>query len=243
MNILAVDTTTKIASVALKNNDIIDERRIDNEVTHSEKLLPLIDEILVSNNITLNDIDRFACLNGPGSFTGIRIGLSTLKAFLQVQNKDCFAISSLEAIAISTYLKLEINSPKYIASLIDARNNRVYFSMFEVFINSSSKICSNNVLAISNLTIDEAICKISAYILENNLSQTDVILSGDAINKYTKIISQNFKCEQFCMYPTTKDLIYIEENISNIQDYMFNAFSLNAIYARLSQAERLKNNE
>ena len=81
MNILSIDTTTKVAGVSLQYNNEITKKSLSNEVTHSEKLLPLIDEILNENNISLKDIDMYACINGPGSFTGIRIGLSTLKAF------------------------------------------------------------------------------------------------------------------------------------------------------------------
>lgn len=105
MNILAIDTTTKTASVSVKTNNNIYTDSIQNEITHSEKLLPLIDKVLTNSKLNLKDISMLACINGPGSFTGIRIGLSTIKAFSQVQNINIFSINSLELLAYSTMLK------------------------------------------------------------------------------------------------------------------------------------------
>ena len=80
---------------------LIQEKHINDSKTHSEKLMPLIDEILKTNNVTLNDIDLFACGVGPGSFTGVRIGVSTIKAFVDSSNKPCVAVSSFESLACS----------------------------------------------------------------------------------------------------------------------------------------------
>ena len=91
MNILAIDTTTRNACVCLKYKDEVIEKNIENNITHSEKLLPLIDDVLTEKNITLDDIDMFFAINGPGSFTGIRIGLATIKAFAQVKEKKIFS--------------------------------------------------------------------------------------------------------------------------------------------------------
>ena len=84
MNILSVDTTTKEASVSLRCDKTTVTNSIKNEITHSEKFLPLIDKTLKESKLSLKDIDKFALLNGPGSFTGIRISLATIKAFCQV---------------------------------------------------------------------------------------------------------------------------------------------------------------
>lgn len=72
-------------------------------------MLPLIDEALKENNLSLNDIDMYSCINGPGSFTGIRIGLSTLKAFSFVDNKKIFSMSSLDLLSYVAY----VNSKYY----------------------------------------------------------------------------------------------------------------------------------
>lgn len=127
MKILAIETSCDILSISLlENNNLILELKENSPKTHSEVLMPLIDTLLKKANITLNEIDLFACDNGPGSFTGIRIGLSTIKAFCDALCKPCVAISSLEALA---YTIQEENS--YVCTLIDAKHDNVYSGIFE----------------------------------------------------------------------------------------------------------------
>lgn len=91
MKILSIDTSSKICSVCLLEDDkIIKEINIDDGNTHSQNLMPLIDEIFKSTNLTLDNIDLLACSKGPGSFTGVRIGISTIKAFADVKNIRCY---------------------------------------------------------------------------------------------------------------------------------------------------------
>lgn len=88
MKILSIETSGKVCGVALAEDDkLIKEKIIEDENTHSVKLMPLLDELLKETNVKISDIDLFACDIGPGSFTGIRIGVSTVKAFLDVTNK------------------------------------------------------------------------------------------------------------------------------------------------------------
>ena len=88
MKILAIDTSSDICGVALLEDAIlIDDNSLKNGKTHSENLMPLIDEILKRNKISLGDINLIACVVGPGSFTGIRIGVSTVKAIAEVYNR------------------------------------------------------------------------------------------------------------------------------------------------------------
>lgn len=88
MKILSIDTSSKICSVAvLEDTDLIVEKHILDEKTHSQKLMPLIDEVLKSLKLDLSDFDLYACGIGPGSFTGVRIGVSTIKAFCDVTAK------------------------------------------------------------------------------------------------------------------------------------------------------------
>lgn len=83
---LAISTSSNNASVALLENDIcIKELNIINEKTHSEKLMPLIDELFSKTRLTLSDVNLIACDNGPGSFTGLRIGIATVKALAEVK--------------------------------------------------------------------------------------------------------------------------------------------------------------
>ena len=130
MKILSVETASNNCSVAiLEDTKLIKELSICDENTHSQKLMPLIDKILNECNLSLSNIDLFACDKGPGSFTGIRIGISTLKAFHDALNKPIIGISALDAFA---NLALEHkNSSSYICSIIDAKHDNVYYSIYE----------------------------------------------------------------------------------------------------------------
>jgi len=127
MLILAISTSSKICSVALLEDDkILNEINIENQKTHSENLLPLIDDVLKSQNKKISEVKLIACDNGPGSFTGIRIGISTVKAIAEVNQIPVVSCSSLEA------LSYNINeASSTLCSLIDARNNQVYCGIFD----------------------------------------------------------------------------------------------------------------
>ena len=129
MKILAIDTTTKKASVAIKKNDEWFEEVIDNEITHSEKLMPLLDATLKKAGLKLKDIDLFITTIGPGSFTGVRIGIATIKALAKVLNKKIIGVTSLELMALK--LANHTPTPTHILSLMDARNSRVYYNLYE----------------------------------------------------------------------------------------------------------------
>ncbi len=254
MNILSIDTTTKVASVALKkeNNEII-QKSISNEVTHSEKLLPLINELLKEQGLTLKDISVYCAINGPGSFTGIRIGLSTLKAFSYTYNNKIFSLTSNMLLAYKAYNEfIKRNNklkekPLYVITLVDAKNNRVYYSLYKIYTNLSNKIEIEEKFNIENDDISVALNNIYGYIKDNNIViENNIIFAGNSILKYdfntTKIV--NFNTQNIIeTYPTPTDTIDAYLNMSDTQSYIYDAFTLDAIYARKSQAERLKNNE
>lgn len=122
---LAISTSSKICSVALLENDKpIKELNIDNQKTHSENLLPLIDELFKSTNKNVSKLDLIACDVGPGSFTGIRIGISTTKGIAEVNQIPVAMCTSLEALSYNIQGNI-------ICSLIDARNNQVYCGIFD----------------------------------------------------------------------------------------------------------------
>ena len=103
MKILAIDTTSNICSTALLENDkLIDENTINNGLTHSENLMPLIAQLFERNKLSLSDINLIAVCVGPGSFTGIRIGIASIKAMAEVYKIPVAEITSLESLAMST---------------------------------------------------------------------------------------------------------------------------------------------
>ena len=130
MKILAIDTSSSVCSVAiLEDNEIIKEMHNFSEKEHSETLMPMIDELFKSTGLTLDNIQLIACSEGPGSFTGIRIGIATVKAFADAKNIPVVGVNSLEALAFcGTTQKGE---GEYV-SLIDARNDNVYFAIYRM---------------------------------------------------------------------------------------------------------------
>lgn len=127
MKILAIDTSSKLCSVAiLEDTNLIKKLELNNGLTHSETLMPLIQKLLKECNLTLNDINLLVSDIGPGSFTGIRIGVASCKAFSDSLNIPCVGISSLEALAYN------IKNDGIICSTIDCKNNNCYFALYQL---------------------------------------------------------------------------------------------------------------
>jgi len=127
MKILAIDSSSSNASVAiLEDQSVLIELNNEEEKTHSQKLMPMIDEAFKKTNLTLNDIKLISCGLGPGSFTGVRIGIATSKAFSDSMQISCTGISSLEALAYN------LNTEGYICSLIDAKHGNIYVGLFHL---------------------------------------------------------------------------------------------------------------
>jgi len=128
MLILAVDTNTPAASTALlEDSRLLAEANIDAGLSHSEKLLPAVDFILHSMGYEIRDLEGLALAVGPGSFTGIRIGMSTVKALAHATGSRIAPVSTLEALA----WKLRSSSNPLVCPLMDAKKGEVYGALFE----------------------------------------------------------------------------------------------------------------
>ena len=128
MKILAIETSSKLCGACILENDkLIDKLELENGLTHSETLMPLIKELLEKNKLTISDIVAFVCDIGPGSFTGIRIGVATAMAFVDCSNNAKFTgVCSLEALAYN------IKKSGYIASVIDCKNSNCYYGLYKL---------------------------------------------------------------------------------------------------------------
>lgn len=123
---LFVDTHSKDLNIGLVNNEmLLDEVKIKDLETHSNLFLCKIEEILNKNKLIPNDIDKIVVINGPGSFTGIRIAVTVAKVYAWSLKKEIVTISSLKAYALST------SDFDYVVSLIDARRGYVYASVYD----------------------------------------------------------------------------------------------------------------
>lgn len=126
MKILAVDTATKSCSVALTEDDaVLAETTTHSGQTHSRHLLNIVDAVIARAGLTLNQIDGFAVSIGPGSFTGLRIGISTVKGLAYGRGRPVVGVSSLEALSRQCP-----QTPQQICAMIDARKQEVYFCFY-----------------------------------------------------------------------------------------------------------------
>ena len=121
MNILLFDTSTQILSIALKSERGYEERLVDGSFSHSEDLLGEVESLLSRSSLTLKDIDLLICTKGPGSFTGIRVGMVTMKGFSAALSIPLVSVGTLEVIEDSAGL---YKGP--ILSVIDAKKKRFY---------------------------------------------------------------------------------------------------------------------
>ena len=217
MLILGISTSSNIASVALsKDAECIKELNINNNKTHSETLLPLINELLSETNIKLQDINLIACDNGPGSFTGIRIGISTVKAIAESLNIPVIAVSSLEGLAYN------ISSSECICSLIDARNNQVYCGLFD----------SNHTL-IENYLADD----INTILPIINKNQNISFVGDGAVAHKDLLNISDFKSDNLLRAKNINLCAFDKFSKGEI----LNADSILPMYLRKSQAERMRN--
>ena len=127
MKILSIDTASDVCGVSiLENNNLIEKFDVITKESHSQRLMPIIEKAFKRTNLTIDDIDLIVCDVGPGSFTGIRIGVATVKAFCDSKDIIPIGISSLESLAYSIK-----NNSKIICSIINAKNDNCYFALYE----------------------------------------------------------------------------------------------------------------
>ena len=128
MLIMAFESSAKAASVALvQDGRLVSQYSQCSGLTHSRTLLPMAEDMLKNAELSLKDVDMYAVAHGPGSFTGIRIGVSTVKGLAWASNKPCVGVSTLEAM---TWHGLSAGG--YICPVMDARRNQVYNALFKI---------------------------------------------------------------------------------------------------------------
>lgn len=219
MKILSIDTASNLCTVALLENEICIKETIVNDArNHSEKIMPVIEQILKETNLNLKDINLIVCDKGPGSFTGIRIGVGTTLAFRDSLNIPCIGISSLEALAYN------VKQDGLICSLIDAKNNNIYLGLF--------KLENNEYTQIGNFefkTIDETINLLKNY-------NSPITFVGDGALTHRDFICSNF---ENCLFSSNHELSSYSLGIAGLSTYKKGIqTSLMPLYLRKSQAER-----
>ena len=224
MKILGIDTSSNASSVALiEDNKLICEYTVNTKTTHSQKLMPMIENMLSMSGFNIKEIDAIAICIGPGSFTGLRIGMATAKAISHVNNLPIIGVNSLEILAGNMNL-----CDKKICSILDAQRNQVYTGRYKFENGSIVEIQPVDVVEIENLL--EEISK----------DNDEWILVGEAVYKYEDKIkeiknidipapSHNVtKASSLCS-------IAMEKYNNNVD--IHNCYDINPMYIRKSQAE------
>lgn len=223
MKILAINTAGVDTQIAvIKDN----EKFLKNAgfSRHSETLFPLLDDLLGVSGVKVGDFDSFACVVGPGSFTGIRIGMSVVKGFAYAKNKPIIAINSMEMLA---YNIIEKDSKRPICAVINAGAGLVYHQTFER-INTEFGLA---LRAITQPRLDK-IKHFTGYLHSNYNDAVDLIYNHN-----------NEKSASFAdLLGDSQD--YLVENLAKIAEYKFlrqefvNAVTVAPLYLRVSQAEQ-----
>lgn len=150
MNLLAIDTSGPVAGVCLlRDGTVAVESTVMSGLTHSDSILPMVEDALSRGNMDIADIDLFAAVTGPGSFTGVRIGVSLIKGMAQGSRKKCVGVDALEALALG-----HCTSGCLIVPIQDARAGQVYGAVFEGQY-PLKRLCENKAIKLTEL-IEEA---------------------------------------------------------------------------------------
>lgn len=227
MIILALDTSAATASAAVTQDGYLTgEISIRNGKTHSQKVIPMIESMLESLDHKSKDIDLFAVANGPGSFTGLRIGVVTMKAMAYALNKPIVEVSTLMALACTVDEQEGLVCP-----IMDARNRQVYTGLYKIG-NDSVSILQQEC----GIKIEELINTLKSH-------NTTIHFVGDAVPLYKDFITEQgikayYASDDIFTHraATVAWIAGLKHNNGKITD----AFQAVPNYLRKSQAERMK---
>lgn len=224
MKYLAIETSSALCGVCvIEDEKLIDKIELENGLTHSQNLMPLIQELLEKNDIKISDLNGFICDIGPGSFTGIRIGVATAKAFVDsYENKRYTGVSSLDALAYN------VKDNGLICSIIDCKNDNCYFALYNLENNNYIEKFSPTAASIT-----EMLNTLAKY------TNTAITFVGDGAIAYKKEISSNIP-----------NAIFLNEYSNKISTYNLalagykklinnQTLELLPMYLKKPQAERL----
>ena len=224
MKILGIDTSSMAASVAvIEDNKLICEYTINTKKTHSQKLMPMIENMLGLSDLNVREIDAIAVCEGPGSFTGLRIGMATAKAIAHVNDIPVIGVNSLEALAANMNL-----CDKKICSILDAQRNQVYTGRYQY---EGTKLVEIKEIGIQQ--IDELLEELAH-------SGEQWILVGEAVYKYEDKIREISNIE----IPASSNNVTKAGSLCSVAKVkfdegkdIFDCYTVNPLYIRKSQAE------
>ncbi len=227
MKILSVDSSSVSASVAITEKGVtLAENFINNGLTHSQTLMPMVEKTLNDANVSAKDIELFAITNGPGSFTGVRIGIASVKGMADALNKKCVVVSTLEAIAEP--LK---NEDCIACAVMDARCNQVYTAIFQ----NGKRLCEDKAILIDELGVE----------LKNYNKKVVFIGDGSVLcyEKLKDVVTDISVADENIRYVHASSIGRLAEDKIKNGEEPINSAKLVPFYLRLPQAERELNNK
>ena len=229
MTVLGIDTSAVSCGAAVaKDGKIISDSYVNVGLTHSRTLMTVIDSALKNAALTLNDIDILAVAAGPGSFTGIRIGVAAIKGMAFEKNIPVYGVSTLHALAAGVMRKNCVICP-----VMDARCSQVYTSLFEFDGENTNRITDDAPLKLDEL--EEILSK----------QQKTIVFVGDGIPVVKKYFAEkDINAEYFSSvysYQHGSGVALLASMLYNNGVRPISADDLFPIYLRLSQAERERN--
>ena len=226
MKILGIDSSGLVASVAVVEDDnLLAEYTVNYKKTHSQTLLPMLDEIVKMTELDLATIDAIAVAAGPGSFTGLRIGSATAKGLGLALQKPLVAVPTVEALAYNLW-----GTDKIICPLMDARRSQVYTGIYE-FAGQELQVIEGQMA----VPVTEIVEKLNAL-------KREVIFLGDGVPVYKEVLAQKMKIP-YLLAPAHLNKQRAASVATLGAVYAANGKTESAIkhqpdYLRLSQAER-----
>lgn len=224
MKILAIDTTGQSACAALtENNKLLAEYTINYKMTHSQTIMPMIDEICRNIELDLSTLDYIACSSGPGSFTGLRIGAATAKGIAHGLNIPIVPVPTLDALAYNIF-----DTDKIICPIMDARRSQVYSAFYE---------WKNGKLVRISKYMAESI---NDVILIAEGFDKDVIFLGDGVSVHKEVLEINNKfilAPSSCNMQRAASVAALGSELAKEGSYIDGSLFA-PFYLRKSQAER-----
>ncbi len=227
MRALAVDTSTTMAGIAIVDEQgLLAEYMINDKKTHSQKLIPMLRDVLNSLKMTVEDMDVIAAVTGPGSFTGLRIGVTTVKSLAYAAQKPTAGIPSLDALAAA----MAVSGDALVCPMLDARNNQVYTAFYRY-----RNGIMENISGYMGVHVSELVSLIED---KNN----EIIFTGDAVALHRDF----FKIElgDRCIFAPdflTQHMAASAAHLALLQlqrGETVGSYDLKPFYLRQSQAER-----
>lgn len=228
MKILSLECSATPASVAIiEDGKLLASSFVNTRLTHSQTLMPMVENTLKAAKLTINDIEGLAISNGPGSFTGVRIGISALKGMAAPKNTPCVAVSTLRAMA-QNYSDTDC----YVCAVMDARCNQVYNALFEISDGVITRLCEDRALL-----CDELAEEIKAL---SQQSTKNIIIVGDGTDIFYPFVEGLPHLKKSA--PQNRFQNAVGVGLCSMEAFANNktisALELLPFYLRLPQAER-----